>query len=159
MSEDKEKVKMSVFLEADVARAAKTQAALLGAGGVSAIVRDIFTCAHCNEPITDEFVIGTSKPTSQDQDKYGVFFHKQRYACRKASGIEVVYIPVCASCSKPAYQQFKPQALYEQLVKRSLRFYCIRCDHQWAADAKETGDLADRLAESFVDFGLQPQIA
>lgn len=143
MPEDKEKVKMSVFLEPEVARAAKTQAALQGAG-VSAIVRNVFTCAHCGEPITDEFIIGTPKPVSQD--RYGVFFHKHRDACLKASGARVVYIPVCPSCSEPAYQQFEPQTLYEQLLKRSVPFYCIRCDHHWDAGAKETDDLARLLA-------------
>jgi hypothetical protein len=78
-----EKVKISVFLEPEVAKAVKVQAARQGSG-VSEIVRSIFLCAHCHDPITDEFIVGTPKLVAPDW--YGVFFHKNRKACLTASG-------------------------------------------------------------------------
>src|SRR5262245_41532649 len=70
-----EKVKMSVFLDAEVARAAKVQAARQGADGVSQLVRAMFTCAHCDEPIAGDFVVGI-KMTAPGT--FGVFFHADR---------------------------------------------------------------------------------
>ena len=78
-----EKVKISVFLEPEVAKAVKVQAARQGSG-VSEIIRSIFSCAHCHEPIVDEFIVGMPKLVAPDW--YGVFFHKNRKACLVASG-------------------------------------------------------------------------
>lgn len=78
-----DKVKMSVFLEPEVAKAVKVQAARQGSG-VSDIIRSIFLCAHCRDPITEEFVVGIPKMITPDW--YGVFFHKNRKACLAASG-------------------------------------------------------------------------
>jgi hypothetical protein len=75
---------MSVFLEPEVARAAKVQAARQGGGGVSELVRNFFVCAHCSEPIFDEFVVGI-KMTAPGT--FGVFFHANRDECRKAGGL------------------------------------------------------------------------
>lgn len=78
-----DKVKISVFLEPEVAKAVKVQAARQGSG-VSDIVTSIFLCAHCRDPITEEFVVGIPKMIAPDW--YGVFFHKNRKACLAASG-------------------------------------------------------------------------
>lgn len=78
-----DKVKISVFLEPEVAKAVKIQAARQGAG-VSQIISSIFVCAHCHDPITEEFVVGIPKLITPDW--YGVFFHKNRKACVAASG-------------------------------------------------------------------------
>ena len=79
-----DKVKISVFLDPEVAKAVKVQAARQGSG-VSDIVRSIFSCAHCHEPIAEEFVVGI--PNMITPDWYGVFFHKNRKACLAASGV------------------------------------------------------------------------
>jgi hypothetical protein len=78
-----DKVKVSLFLEPDVARAVKAQAARQGTEGVSGLVRTVFVCAHCGEPITDEFVVGI-KMTAPGT--FGVFFHANRAKCRAAAG-------------------------------------------------------------------------
>ena len=78
-----EKVKISVFLEPEVAKAVKIQAARQGAG-VSQIISSIFSCAHCHGPITDEFIVGIPKLIAPDW--YGVFFHKNKKTCLIASG-------------------------------------------------------------------------
>jgi hypothetical protein len=78
-----EKVKVSLFLDPVVAKAAKVQAARLGSEGLSNLVSKFFVCANCQEPITDDFVIGI-KLTAPN--KYEVFFHANRKACRAASG-------------------------------------------------------------------------
>ena len=78
-----DKVKISVFLEPEVAKAVKVQAARQGSG-VSDIVSSIFLCAHCRDPITEEFIVGIPKMITPDW--YGVFFHKNRKACLAASG-------------------------------------------------------------------------
>jgi hypothetical protein len=78
-----DKVKISVFLEPEVAKAVKVQAARQGSG-VSDIVSNIFLCAHCRDPISDEFIVGIPKMITPDW--YGVFFHKNRKACLAASG-------------------------------------------------------------------------
>jgi len=80
-----DKVKVSLFLEPDVARALKVQAARQGAGGVSELVRNTYLCAHCREPITDEFVVGIKMIAP---GTFGVFFHASRKECRAASGFD-----------------------------------------------------------------------
>jgi hypothetical protein len=80
-----DKVKVSLFLEPDVARALKVQAARQGAGGVSELVRNTYLCAHCREPITDEFVVGIKMIAP---GTFGVFFHANRKECRAASGFD-----------------------------------------------------------------------
>jgi len=77
------KVKVSLFLEPEVARAVKVQAARQGADGVSELVRNVFLCAHCGEPITDEFVVGIKMTTP---GTFGVFVHANREKCRAAGG-------------------------------------------------------------------------
>ena len=77
------KVKVSMFLEPEVARAVKVQAARQGQEGVSGLVRQVFRCAHCQDPINDEFVVGIKLVAP---DKWGVFFHANRPDCRAASG-------------------------------------------------------------------------
>ncbi|BBP01976.1 hypothetical protein [Sulfuriferula nivalis] len=78
-----EKVKVSLFLEPEVAKALKIQAARQETEGVSDLVSRFFVCAHCQEPITDDFVLGIKLVTPNE---YGVFFHANREACRAASG-------------------------------------------------------------------------
>ena len=78
-----EKVKVSLFLEPEVAKAVKIQAARQGTEGVSELVSKFFLCAHCQEPITDDFVLGIKLVAP---NKYGVFFHANRKTCRAASG-------------------------------------------------------------------------
>jgi hypothetical protein len=77
-----DKVKVSMFLEPEVARAVKVQAARQGVGGVSGLVRNVFLCAHCREPTTGEFVVGTKMSAP---GRFGVFFHAHRKECRSAS--------------------------------------------------------------------------
>jgi hypothetical protein len=77
-----DKVKVSLFLEPEVARALKVQAARQGTGGVSALVSKTYLCAHCREPITDEFVVGIKLIAP---GTFGVFFHKNRKECFAAS--------------------------------------------------------------------------
>jgi hypothetical protein len=77
-----DKVKVSIFLEPEVARAIKVQAARQGAEGVSGLVRKVFLCAHCRQPITDDFVVGL-KATAPGT--FGVFFHANREECSLAS--------------------------------------------------------------------------
>ncbi len=78
-----EKVKVSMFLDPEIARAAKVQAARQGVPGVSELVRKVFMCAHCGEPITDDFVVGIKMVSPET---FGVFFHANRKLCRSASG-------------------------------------------------------------------------
>ncbi len=78
-----DKVKVSMFLSPSVAHAIKVQAARQG-GGVSDLVGGMFICAHCREPIEDEFVVG--KPKLIEPNRYAVLFHKNREACIAASG-------------------------------------------------------------------------
>ena len=77
-----EKVKVSLFLEPEMARALKVQAARQGTTGISELVRQTYLCAHCREPITDEFVVGIK---TIDPGSFGVFFHKNRKSCFSAS--------------------------------------------------------------------------
>lgn len=80
------KVKMSLFLEPEIAKAVRVQAARQGSDGVSELVSKVFMCAHCQDPITDDFVIGIKLIAP---NVYGVFFHANRKACRVASGNNV----------------------------------------------------------------------
>ncbi|MGH6842424.1 MAG: hypothetical protein ACREDV_10095, partial [Methylocella sp.] len=72
------KVKVSMFLEPEVAQAVKVQAARQGLAGVSELMRNVFLCAHCREPITDEFVVGIKMIAP---GRFGVFFHANRNEC------------------------------------------------------------------------------
>src|SRR5713226_241727 len=110
-----EKVKVSVFLEPGIVKAGKVQAAREGSG-ISAIVRNIFLCAHCGEPITDEFVVGSPKLIAPN--RYGVFFHRNRKECLKASGPRVAFIVTCPHCKKPAHQDFERAKLFDLFQKR-----------------------------------------
>lgn len=145
-----DKVKISAFLAPEVARAAKMQSAEQGSG-ISQIMRSVFLCAHCGEPITDEFIVGMPKVTEHGvngkPDKYGVFFHKKRAECRNASGQRIVYVPVCDSCERPAHQSFDETLLEDLLHRNAVRFYCILCDHSWPATTPDTVDLAKLLAD------------
>ena len=133
------KVKISMFLEPDLAKAVKIQAARQGAG-VSEIMRSVLSCAHCREPITDEFVIGT--PMLVAPGRYDVFFHKNRPECRKASGERIAYVPMCNNCKDPAYQSYERATLFSLLQSSgTLRFYCIRCDESWPATLEDAGKL------------------
>jgi hypothetical protein len=77
-----EKVKVSMFLEPELAKALKVQAARQGHDGVSGLVRSAFLCAHCQEPIDDDFVVGIKQVAP---GKFGVLFHANRKACLAAS--------------------------------------------------------------------------
>ena len=144
-----DKVKISAFLDPEVARAVKMQSAEQGSG-VSKIVRSVFLCAHCREPITDEFIVGAPKLTEQGAngkpDKYGVFFHKRRKECRVASGQRIAYVPICSSCNNPAYQSFEETELEHLLQENVVRFYCIRCDHSWSATQMDAEKLTVLLS-------------
>ena len=80
-----DKIKVSLFLEPEVARALKVQAARQGAGGVSQHVSNTYLCAYCREPISDEFVVGIKAVAP---GTFGVFFHANRKECRAASGVD-----------------------------------------------------------------------
>ena len=138
------KMKLSMFLEPDLAKAVKIQAARQGAG-VSEIMRSVLSCAHCHEPITDEFVIG--EPALIAQDKYDAFFHKNRPECRKASGERIAYVPICKKCNQPAYQSYKREELSAILRSNTLKFYCIRCNEIWPATLEDLGKLSLLLEE------------
>lgn len=127
-----------MFLEPDLAKAVKIQAARQGAG-VSEIMRSVLSCAHCREPITDEFVIGD--PMLIAQDTYNAFFHKNRKECRKASGNRIAYVPICNKCNKPAYQSYKKEELSTLLQSNVLKFYCISCDNSWPPTLEDAGKL------------------
>lgn len=133
------KMKLAMFLEPDFAKAVKIQAARQGAG-VSEIMRSVVSCAHCHEPITDDFIIG--EPALVAQGKYDVFFHKSRPECRKASGERIQYVPICHKCNEPAYQSYKREELTALLKTSALKFYCIRCDCSWPASMEDAGKLS-----------------
>ena len=133
------KMKISMFLEPGVAQAVKIQAARQGTG-VSEIMRSVLSCAHCREPITDEFVIG--EPTLIAHGKYDVFFHKNRPTCRKASGERIAYVPICNKCNEPAYQSFERDKLYTLLQSNNIKFYCIKCDSSWLATLEDAVKLS-----------------
>jgi hypothetical protein len=140
-----EKVKVSMFLEPEVAKAIKVQAARQGSG-MSEIVRNVFLCAHCREPITDEFVLGA--PKLVDKNKYGVFFHKNRKECLNASGTKIVFFSECPTCKQPAFQEFDREVLFERLQNKQVKCYCIRCDAQWQPTADDAISLSRLLVAS-----------
>ncbi|MET3109113.1 hypothetical protein AAKU58_003962 [Oxalobacteraceae bacterium GrIS 1.18] len=148
-----EKVKMSVFVESDVARAVKMQSASQGYSGISQVIRSVFLCAHCREPITDAFIVGSPKLTEQGKDgnpdKFSVFFHKNREECRIASGQRIAYMPVCTNkkCNHVTHQSFDEKQLAELLARDGVKFYCISCDHSWAANAADKTHLCNLLEE------------
>jgi hypothetical protein len=78
------KVKVSVFLDPELARAVKVQAARQGVG-VSELVGKMFICAHCGEPIEDDPVVGIKLSPGT----FCVRFHGNRKACRAASGADL----------------------------------------------------------------------
>ena len=137
-----EKVKVALFLDADVAKALKIQSARQGEG-ISKLIHEVFSCAHCLKPITDEFIAGEPKPVTGT--RYGIFFHANKRECVEASGTKVVYLPVCPKCLKPAYQQFDRRKLYELLELKAVRFYDIACDEHWDAAQNEMNDLSQLL--------------
>src|SRR5258708_8317869 len=139
-----EKVKVSMFLEPDVARAVKMQAARQGAG-VSEIVRNVFLCAHCREPITDDFIVGAPKLIAPD--KYGVFYHRKRKEYLAATVTKIVFLPLLPTCEKPPYQRYERTALYERLQNKAVRIYYIQCDTHWPATQEEAGKLSQLLAD------------
>jgi hypothetical protein len=139
-----EKVKVSVFLDEEVAKAAKVQAAREGSG-VSEIVRNVFLCAHCGEPITNEFVVGPPKLVAPNL--YRVFFHKDRKECLKATGPRVQFLATCPDCQKPAHQDFERTKLFDLLQKKKLKFYCIQSDSHWFASQEENEAVARLLGE------------
>jgi hypothetical protein len=138
-----EKVKVAMFLDANVAKALKMQSARQG-DGISKIIHKVFSCAHCHEPIMDEFVVGTPKLVTGD--KYGVFFHANRRDCLVASGTKIVFLPICLKCKNPAYQQFDRTTLYDLIKGNGVRFYCIMCDEHWPATRDDTVRLSHLLA-------------
>jgi hypothetical protein len=136
-----DKVKVSLFLPPDVAQAVKIQAARQG-GGVSGLVGGMFLCAHCREPITDDFIVG--KPKLIEPNRYAVLFHKNREACVTASGTRVSFGARCPQCSTIPLQSFDRMELPALLQSKMVRFYCIQCDNHWNAtddDAKEIAQL------------------
>lgn len=137
-----EKVKVSVFLEPGIAKAGKVQAAREGSG-VSEIVRNVFLCAHCGEPITDDFVVGSPKLIAPN--RYSVFFHRNRKECLEASGPRAAFFATCPYCKKPAHHDFERAKLFELFQKAKVKFYCIRCDAHWIPTPEEAGALAQML--------------
>lgn len=137
------KVKVSMFLPKEVAHAVKVQAARQGSG-VSELVGQMFLCAHCREPITDDFVVG--KPKLIEPNRYAVLFHKNREACLTASGTRVTFGAKCPECGALPLQSFDKTELPALLQKKAVKFYCIQCDHHWKATAKDTEQVAQLLA-------------
>jgi hypothetical protein len=138
-----DKVKVSMFLPPPIAQAAKIQAARQGTG-ISEVVGNMFMCAHCREPITDEFIVG--KPTLIAPNKYAVFFHKNREACAVASGGRVCFFLQCPKCQSLPQQSFDRSDLQKLLQKKAVKFYCISCDNSWKATAKELEEIAKLAA-------------
>jgi hypothetical protein len=137
MSDDK--VKVSMFLDAPIAQAVKIRAARDGTG-VSEVIGKMFQCAHCREPITDEFIVG--KPKLIAPNRSAVFFHKNRKECAAAGGTEVRFFLKCPNCEAIPQQTFDPSRLRELIQKKAVEFYCISCDHSWKASAKETEEIS-----------------
>jgi hypothetical protein len=136
------KVKVSMFLDPAVAHAVKVQAARQGAG-VSELVGNFFLCAHCREPITDDFAVGTPKLIGMN--KYGVFFHRNREACAAASGTRFGFLKPCPSCKVVTHQSFDRKELVELLKAKTVRFYCIQCDNHWNATATDLKQIEKEL--------------
>jgi hypothetical protein len=137
-----DKVKVAMFLPPEVAHAVKVQAARNGAG-VSELVGNMFLCAHCREPIVDEFVVGTPKLIAPY--RYAVFFHKNREACLAASGTRVSFFKTCPRCKAAPHQSFDEKELRTLVRRKDVKFYCINCDGNWKATAKETDEIARLL--------------
>jgi hypothetical protein len=133
-----DKVKVSMFLSGPIAQAIKIRAAREGTG-VSEVIGKMFQCAHCREPITDEFIAG--KPKLIAPNRYAVFFHKNREECAAASGTEVRFFLKCPNCEAIPQQTFDPVELGKLIQKEALEFYCITCDHSWKPTAKETEEI------------------
>ena len=138
-----DKVKVSLFLPPDVAQAVKIQAARQG-GGMSDLVGGMFTCAHCREPIADEFIVG--KPKLIEPNRYAVLFHRNREACVAASGTRISFGARCPQCSFIPLQSFDRNDLPALLQSKNVRFYCIQCDNHWNA----TDDDAEKIAQLLV---------
>jgi|ERR1700733_11412852 len=137
-----EKVKVAMFLPPGVAHAVKVQAARQG-GGVSELVSNMFLCAHCREPIVDEFIVGAPKLVAPN--KYAVFFHKTREACLTASGTRINLFVHCPKCKAQPHQSFDRKELPALVKSNSVKFYCISCDNSWKATAKDTEHIARLL--------------
>jgi len=129
-----DKVKVSMFLAAPIAQAVKIRAAREGTG-VSETIGHMFQCAHCREPITDEFIVG--RPTTIAPNQHAVFFHKNRKECAEAGGPEVRFFLECPHCNAIPQQAFDKRTLRGLLDRQCLEFYCITCDQQWKASADE----------------------
>ena len=136
-----EKVKVAMFLPPEVAYAVKVQAARHGAG-VSELVGNMFVCAHCREPIVDEFVVG--RPKLIAPNRYAVFFHKNREACLTASGTRVSFFKT-SHCKAVPHQSFDEKELRTFVQRKNVKFYCINCDGNWKATVKETDEIARLL--------------
>ena len=137
-----DKVKVSMFLSKDVAHAVKIQAARQGAG-VSELVGQMFICAHCREPIADEFIVG--RPKLIEPNRYAVLFHKNREACLAASGTRITFGAKCPECNSLPLQSFDRTELPTLLQKKAIKFYCIQCDHHWKATTKDAEQIARLL--------------
>jgi hypothetical protein len=137
-----DKVKVSMFLPPGVAHAIKVQAARQG-GGVSDLVGGMFTCAHCREPIADDFVIG--KPMLVEPNRYAVLFHKNREACVAASGTKVSFSAQCPKCSSISLQAFERDELPALLQNKSVRFHCRQCENHWKATDDDEKKIAQLL--------------
>jgi hypothetical protein len=94
-----DKVKVSMFLPPAVAHALKVQAVRQGGRSVGT-GRRLFICAHCREPIADEFIVGKSKLI--EPNRYAVLFHKNRPACVAASGTRIRCKDACADALREA---------------------------------------------------------
>jgi hypothetical protein len=134
-----EKIKVSMFLTAPIAQAVKIRAAREGTG-VSEVIANMFRCAHCREPITDEFIIG--KPTLIASNRYAVFFHKNKKDCAAASGSQVRFFLKCPNCETLPQQSFDPIELRRLLQAKAVKFYCISCDHAWKPSVAEAKEIA-----------------
>jgi len=133
-----DKVKVSMFLAAPIAQAVKIRAARDGTG-VSEVIGNMFQCAHCREPITDEFIVG--KPKQIAPNRFAVFFHKNRKECTAASGNELRFFMKCPKCEALPQQSFDPIDLRKLIQKRAVEFYCTSCDHRWKASAAELREI------------------
>jgi hypothetical protein len=138
-----DKVKVSMFLAAPIAQAVKIRAARDGTG-VSEVIGNMFQCAHCREPISDEFVVG--KPKQIAPNRYAVFYHKNRKECAAAGGTEVRFFLKCPNCDAIPQQTFDPAELRKLIQKKTVKFYCISCDQSWKPTAKETEDIGRLLS-------------
>lgn len=137
-----EKVKVAMFLPPPIAQAVKIRAARDGTG-VSEVIGNMFQCAHCGEPITDDFVVG--KPKLIAPNRFAVFFHKNRKECAAASGMEFRFFMECPQCDGIPQQSFDRAELEKLIRRRAIEFYCINCDHKWKASATEVKEIAKAL--------------